>query len=82
MVDVAILDLVVDVDIIGVEDLWVVERWENWLLERIGEVWVFIWRLEASDAGLQTFLFAESPVEQAEVAVGDVQGAGDVDGVV
>lgn len=63
MVDVAVLYLVVDVDIIGVEDLWVVERWEDWLLQRIGKVWVFIWRLEASDAGLQAFLFAECPVE-------------------
>jgi hypothetical protein len=52
VVDVAVLYLVVDVDIIGVEDLWVVEWWKNWLLKRIGEVWVFIWRLESSDTGL------------------------------
>lgn len=52
VVDVAVLDLVVDVDIIGMEDLWVVEWWKNWLLERIREVWVFIWRLESSDARL------------------------------
>lgn len=63
MVDVAVLYLVVDVDIIGVEDLWVVEWWKNWLLESIGEVWVFIWRLESSDAGLQAFLLTERPVE-------------------
>ncbi len=52
MVDVAVLYLVVDVDIIGVENLWVVEWWKNWLLKSIGEVWVFIWRLESSNAGL------------------------------
>lgn len=63
MVDVAVLDLVVDIDIIGVEDLWVVEWWKNWLLESVREVWVFIWRLESSDAGLQAFLLAESPIE-------------------
>lgn len=82
MVDVAVLDLVVDVDIIGVEDLWVVEWWKNWLLESIGKVWVFIWRLESSDARLQAFLLAESPIEQAQIAVGDLDGARDVDGVV
>lgn len=32
MVDVTVLYLVVDIDIIGVEDLWVMEWWKNWLL--------------------------------------------------
>lgn len=82
MVDVAILYLIVDVDIIGVEDLWVVEWWKDWLLKSIREVWVFVWRLESSDARLQAFLLAEGPVEEAQTAVRDLQCARDVDGVV
>ena len=51
-------------------------------MERVGEVWIFIWRFEAADERLQAFLFAEGPVEEAEITVGDFQCPRDVDCVV
>lgn len=74
MVYIALLDLVVDVDIVGMEDLWVVEWLENWFLKSLWEVWIFVWGFEAADQRLEALLFSEEPVEETEVGVGDIQG--------
>lgn len=72
----------VDVDIVGVEDLGVVEGLEDGLLEDFGEEGVLVGRLVAADEGLKTLLLAQHPVEQAGVGLTNVDAAGQVDGLV
>ena len=79
LLDVKLLDLVVHVDIVLVEDLGVVEWFENGLLEGVGEVGELVGGFEAADEGLKAFLLAKVPVEEAEVRVRKRDGAGDVD---
>lgn len=40
--NVELLDLVVDIDIIGVQDLGVIERLQDWFLDSFGEEGVFV----------------------------------------
>ena len=82
MLDVAVLQLGVDVDIIRVQDLRVVEGLEDGLLEDLWEEGVFVGRLVAANEGLQALLLAEHPVEQAGLGLANVDAAGDVDGPV
>lgn len=82
MLDVAVFQLGVDVDIVGVEDLGVVEGLEDGLLEDFGEEGVLVGRLVAADEGLETLLLAQHPVEQAGVGLANVDAAGQVDGLV
>lgn len=78
-VDVEVLDLGVDVDRVRVEDLGVLEGLEDGPLHGVGEEGVFVGGLVAADQRLQLLLLVEVPVEEAEAAVGDVDGAGRVD---
>jgi hypothetical protein len=81
LVHVEALNLLVDVDVVFVEDLRVVEGFEDGLLESVGEVGEFVGRLEAADEGLEALLLAEVPVEEAEVCVRERDSAGNVDGL-
>lgn len=69
--DVACLDDLVDVNVVGVQDLRVVQGRENGCFQRFWEKGVLVGGLEAADARLQAFLFAEEVVEEADVFVGD-----------
>lgn len=62
------------------QDVWVVEGLENWLLERVWKVWILVRGLVAADEGLEFFLLAEGPVEEGELAVRDLQCAWVVNG--
>lgn len=82
MVDVAVAQLGVDVDVVGVEDLRVVEWFQDGLLENVREERVFVGGLVAADEGLQTLLFAQQPVKEAGAGLANVYSAGDIDGLV
>jgi hypothetical protein len=79
LVNVEAFDLLVDVDVVLVKDLWVVEGLQDGGLEGIGEVGKLVGRLEAADEGLKALLFAEVPVKEAEIRIGQRDGAWDVD---
>ena len=48
-------------------------------MKGVGEEWVFVWGLEASNERVELLPFPQSPIEEAELAVGDFEGAGLVD---
>lgn len=77
--DVELLDLVVDVDVVGVEDPGVVDGGEDGPVEGLGEEGVLVGGLVAADQGLELLLLEEVPVHEREVAAGYGHGAGDVD---
>lgn len=80
--NVEVFNLVVDVDVVGVQNLGVVEGLEDGGLDGVREEGVFVGGFVAPDEGLEFFLFGEVPVEEREVAVGDLEGAGGVDGLI
>ena len=49
-------------------------------MQGVWEERVFVRRLVAAHEGLEAFLLANHPIEQAVIAVGDLDGAGLVDG--
>lgn len=55
------------------------QRLQDGCLQRVGEEGVFVWGLEAADQRVEFFALAERPVEEAEAAVGDFEGAWGVD---
>jgi hypothetical protein len=77
---VVVFKLVVDVDVVGMQDLRVVDGLQDGLLQGVREEGILVGRLVAAHEGLEAFLLADHPVEQAVVAVGDADGAGFVDG--
>lgn len=79
--NVKVLDLVVDVDIVLVQNLGVVERLQDGLLNRQREEGVLVGRLISADKRLKLLLFGEIPVKETEIAVVDVDGARDIDGL-
>jgi hypothetical protein len=75
LVNVEALDLLIDVDVVLVENLGVVEGFQDGGLEGVGEVGEFVRGLEAADEGLKALLLAEVPVEEAEVRIWQRDGA-------
>jgi len=63
-----------------VQDLGVVDGLQDGLLQGVWEERVLVGRLVAAHEGLEALLLAYHPVEKAVVAVGDLDGAGLVDG--
>ena len=63
------------------QDLGVVERLENGLLDGFGEEWILVGRFVAPYQGLQLLLLGEVPVKEAEVAVRDGDSTRNVDGL-
>lgn len=64
------------------QDPGVLQRLQDRILEHVWEEGVFIWGLVAADSRLETFLFAEQVVHQAQVTAWDGYPAGDIDGLV
>lgn len=62
---VALLDFLVDVDIVLVQDLGIVQRLQDWCLESIYEERVLVGRLKATDQGVELLSLTECPVEEA-----------------
>lgn len=77
---VVVFELAVDVDVVGVQDLRVVDGLQNGLLQDVREEGILVGGLVAAHKGLEAFLFTDHPVEQAVFAVGDADGARLVDG--
>lgn len=82
MLQVALLDLVIDVYIVLMQNLWVLKWLKKWLLQGVWEEWVLVWRFKATDQRLELLLFSEGPVKEGEVAVWDLDGAWGVDGLI
>ena len=82
MLYVVVFDFLIDIDIVLMEDFWVVERLENRGLKSVGEERIFVWGLEASNQRVKFLSFSQCPVEEAEVAVGDTKSSWLVDGAV
>ena len=82
MIDVAVLQLGVDVDVIRPQYPRVLDGLEDGLLEDGGEERVLVRRLIATDERLEAFLLAEHPVEEAAGAVAYVDAASLVNGPV
>lgn len=57
------------------------ERLEDGLLHGLREEGVLVGGFVAADEGLQLFLLGEIPVEEAEVAIGDLERARCVNGL-
>jgi hypothetical protein len=82
LVDVPFLDHVVDADIVLVQDARVFQRLQDRLFEHVREEGVLVGGLVTAYSGLYALLFAEQVVQQTELAVGDLNAAGDVDSLV
>jgi hypothetical protein len=82
LLDVALLDRRIEVDIIAVQNLRVLQRLEDRLLESVLEEGIFVRRIIAANPGLQSFLLSEQVVHQTQVAIRDLDSAGYVDGLV
>lgn len=70
----------IHIDIVGVEDLRVVERLQDRGFESVGEEGVFVGGLKSPDQGVEGFTGVEIPVEKTEGAVRDGKRGRDVDG--
>jgi hypothetical protein len=81
-VNVPVFDGLVFVHVVRPQDGRVLQRLEDWVLQRQREEGVFVGRFVAADARLYPFLLAEEVVHEAEVAAGDGHAAGHVDGFV
>lgn len=55
---------------------------QDGLLHGIGEEGVLVRRLEAPDQRVELLPLAQGPVQEAEAAVGDLDGTGLVDGAI
>lgn len=71
LVDVALLDDLVHIDVVRMQDLGVLEWLQDRLFQHPREERVLIGRLESADARLQAFLLPEEVVHQAELIAGD-----------
>jgi hypothetical protein len=75
-----VFDLLVHIDVVGVQDARVVERLQDGGFESTGEEGVFVGGLVSADQGVEGFALVQKPIEETEVAVGDGEGGGDVNG--
>lgn len=79
-VNVELLDLVVDVDVVGMQDLRISDWRQDGLVELVArEEGVLVGRLEAADQGLELLLLKQVPVHKTEVGASEGHGAGGVD---
>ena len=62
------------------QDLGVLQRLQNRFLESVQVEGVFVWGLVAANSRLETFLFAEQVVHQAQVTAWDGDPPGGIDG--
>lgn len=76
ILNVALFQDAVDVDVVVMQDLGVLDRGEDGLFQRVGEERVFIGRLVPTNTGLQTFTFAKEVVEKTELGARDFYPAG------
>ena len=76
ILDVALFQGAIDVDVVVMQDLGVLDRGKDGLFQRVREEGVFIGRLVPTNTRLQTFLFAEEVVEETEVGSRDFYPAG------
>lgn len=79
MVDVAVLQLLVQVDGVWVQKHGVFQRCQERLGEGVGEEGVFVWCLVAAYSRVHHFLLLQDPVEKGAGVVGDLDLAGLVD---
>jgi hypothetical protein len=82
VVDIAVLQLLVDRDVVVVQDLGVDERLQDGLLQNMGKEGVLVGRLVAADERLQALLLAQHPVKQADAALVEVERVGGIYGLV
>lgn len=64
------------------QDPGVLQRLQDRVLEYVWVEGVFVWGLVSANSRLETFLFAEQVVHQAQVTAWDGYPAGDIDGLV
>ena len=77
---VCLLELSVDVNVVGPQYRWILQFRQDERLHRVFEEGIFVRALVAADFALEFFLLTQDPVHEGEGGVGDGEGAGAVDG--